>query len=504
WDIVGNGHKLGYCLMDYYTCSGAPNHCKDDNTVYNQGNTLLNSNFPNWQLGGGNYGCAPSGQGISSGYEDVYSESLGGMWINIPPGTCNGNYWIVYEVDPHDYFLEENENNNFTAVPYTLTQQATPGNPVIDILPDRSANLCTGEQLKLTATAGTAYTWSTGATAQSVLVGPGTYTVTVTNYCGTGTASYVVAGFSTPIPVVTGDTVCVGTSATLSAAGANITWYDGGGNVVGTGNNFTTPILNSTATYFVTDETEYPGIINNVGKFDNTGTGGYTTSTTNYLEFDVFRPLKIKSVKVFANGAGNRTIILSDEIGIYLAAVIANVPNGESRVDLNFNVMPGKNYSLRMSGNVNLWRNTAGVSYPYTMVDTLSIVGSSSGSGNYYFFYDWEVEVGGAVCTSPQTAVTATVETCVGINDSWDLTNNFSVHPNPSAGNFTFDIIMPGLGDVVVKVLDFVGRKIHVKKIKNLSGKYAYDIDMSASVKGMYMMDVLIGNKHYFRKLVVQ
>jgi hypothetical protein len=464
----------------------------------------MNGNFPNWELGGGNYGCDPANQGISSGYEDVYSESLGGMWINIPPGTCNGNYWIVYEVDPNDYFLEENENNNFTAVPFTLTQQAAPGNPVINILPDRSVNVCTGQQLKLTATAGTSYLWSNGATTQSVLVGAGIYTVTVTNYCGTGTAVYTVAGHSTPVPVITEDTVCEGSAASLAASGINVTWRDGGGNIVGTGNNFTTPILTSSTTYYVTDEVTYPGMLSHVGKFDNTGGGGNVATNTNYLLFDVYRPLKIKSVKVYASGAGNRTIILSDEIGIYQAAVIANVPNGESRVDLNFTVMPGKNYSLRMSGNINLWRSTSGVTYPYTMTDTLSITGSSAGGANYYFFYDWEVELGGAVCTSQQVPVTATVVSCVGIDEQWDLTNNFTVHPNPSAGQFTFDIIMPGSGDVLVKVLDLTGREIHSRKIKNLSGKYSCDIDMSTSAKGMYMLDVLIGTKHYFKKLVLK
>lgn len=504
WDIVGTGHKLGFCLMDYYSCSVAPNHCKDTNTIYNYGTTLMNNDFPNWQLGGGNYGCAPTGQGISSGYTDVYSESLGGMWINIPPGTCNGQYWIVYEVDPNNYFLEEDETNNYTAVPYTLTQQASSGNPVISIMPDRSANVCTSELIKLTATAGTAYTWSSGAITQSVLVGAGTYSVTVTNYCGTASASFTVAGSNTPIPLVTNDTICVGTSASLTAMGTNVKWYDSGGALVGTGNNFITPILTSSTTYYVKDSMDYPGTINHVGKFDNSGAGGYVTSTANYLQFDVFRPLKIKSVKVFANGAGNRTIILADEIGIYQQAVIANVPNGESRVNLNFNVQPGKNYSLRLTGNVNLWRNTAGVSYFYTMFDTLSIIGSSAGNSTYYFFYDWEVELGEATCISPPTAVTAIVEICTGIDEQWDLTNNFSVYPNPSGGNFAFDIIMPGSGDVQVRVLDLIGREVYGKLISNLSGKYSCAIDLNDSGKGIYLLDVLIGNKNYYRKLVVQ
>ena len=43
-------------------------------------------------------------QGISAGYVDIYSKTLDGMWINIPPDVCNGNYWIVVEIDPNNNF----------------------------------------------------------------------------------------------------------------------------------------------------------------------------------------------------------------------------------------------------------------------------------------------------------------------------------------------------------------------------------------------------------------
>src|SRR5690606_9041815 len=132
--IIGDGAKLGFCLMDYGTCSYYNNHCKDTNMYYSQGNTLINTDFPNYGLGGGSYNCSVVEQGISSGYTDIYSENLDGMWINIPPGTCNGNYWIVAEVDPKDNFIESREDNNWTAIPITLTLQDAPGNPNFTIV----------------------------------------------------------------------------------------------------------------------------------------------------------------------------------------------------------------------------------------------------------------------------------------------------------------------------------------------------------------------------------
>ncbi len=507
WSIVGWGHKLGFCLMDYNKCSDWPGHCRDDNTVYQQGNTLLNNDFPNWGLGGGSYNCSSYGQGISSGYEDIYSKSLDGMWINIPPGTCNGDYWIVYEVDPHNYFLEEDETNNYTAIPYTLTQQSPAGNPIIKITPEHSKYLCNGSNnlVKLTATAGLSYLWSSGQTTQSIQAGPGVYSVTVTNYCGTGTSSYTVVGSNTPTPPASSDQlVCIGTQASLSATGSNLTWYDNNNTIVGTGNNFTTPILSANTSYYVQDEAIYPGHISYTGKPDNTGNGSYSNSNS-YLMFDVYRPLTIKSVKVYASGAGPRTITIWDEIGIIQQGGTFDIPDGESRVDLNFTLQPGKNYSIRTtSPNPNLFRNNDNVSFPYTMADTLSIIGTNQGSQYYYFYYDWEIELGGVTCLSQPTPVTAFVETCTDIDENWDLNNNISVYPNASTGKFNIDIFMPGSHDALLQVRDLTGREILTDKLTNISGKNTSVINLEGYSRGVYLLIVTIGHKSYVRKLIVQ
>lgn len=170
WPIIGNGAKLAFCLMDYGSCSTYGGHCVDS-----LGNTLLNGNFPNFGLGGGSYNCSPSVQGISSGFTDIYYQYLDGMWIDIPPGTCNGNYHIVVQLDPNDYFLEENENNNVLAVPFTLTQQAPPPSVTFSSL----SNVCYNDP---------AFNLSGGSPAGGTYSGPG-----VSN----GTFNPVVAGIGT-------------------------------------------------------------------------------------------------------------------------------------------------------------------------------------------------------------------------------------------------------------------------------------------------------------------
>jgi len=117
WTMVGNGAKLGFCLMDFGTCQYYNGHCRDDN------DNIITTNISNYGLGGGTYSCGVTNQGISVGWTDVYHHYLDGMFITIPNGVCNGDYMIVVQVDPHDVLLEENENDNLIVAPITLTQQ---------------------------------------------------------------------------------------------------------------------------------------------------------------------------------------------------------------------------------------------------------------------------------------------------------------------------------------------------------------------------------------------
>ncbi len=502
WTVVGWGRKQAFCLMDYGSCTTYNGHCRDDQSVFNQGNILLNGNFPNWGLGN-NYGCSDVEQGCSVGYTDIYSESLNGMFIEIPPGTCNGDYWIVYEIDPNNNFEEMNESNNYTLMPFTLTMQDAPGNPVSRITTDQNTIVCGNDSVTLTANAGFSYAWSTGASTQSIRVGSGTYTVDVTSYCGSAISQPItITSLSTPMPPqVNNDTICGGFSAIFTATGNNITWYDTGNTVVGTGNLFTTPILTNTTSYYAVDQISHAGVAANGGKADSLGGGGYFTGVQ-YEIFDALKPFVLKSVQVFASGAGSRTIQLYNSSGAILQSGSFNIPDGSSRVNLNFNVPPGTNLRLGAIGAPDLWRNNGGVTYPYTLADTMSITGSSAGASFYYFFYDWEIEVGGGACSSPATLVNAVVEVCTGIDPAVDLSGNISIYPNPSAGIFTLDMILPGNGTQVNLVVgDLTGRKLLNRSLSGVYGRHSEVIDLSGLSRGIYQLTVFIEGRRYVRRL---
>jgi len=505
WPIVGDGAKLGFCLMDYGQCDDYPNHCRDTNHIYQQGTALTNGDFVNWGLGGGTYNCSPVEQGISVGYTDIYGEHLDGMWINIPPGTCNGDYWIVAIVDPNNNFLEENDDNNYTAIPFTLTQQSN-SSPVISISSDKGTTLCSGETATLRATTGTSYTWSTLDTTQTISVSTaGTYTCIVSTYCGTDTASYTVNTLTTPsAPVTTDDTVCTGQSATLTATGTNVRWVNAGGTVVGTGNTLNTPALTSTTTYYAEELNTIPGTTGNAGPADNTiGGGGFLNSDAQYLIFDATQSIILNSVDVYANGAGNRTFQVLDQGGNLVQQGTYNLTSGLNTVTLGYTIPAGIGYQLRVTGTVDLYRNNSGVAYPYTDgTGNLTITTSSAGTAYYYYFYNWSVSVGYSECVSDASAATAVVDACAAI-DEVDMADRINIYPNPTSGIFTFTIDVPGTGDFSLAVVNVLGENVFSSKAKNVTGKYSRNIDLSHLSGGIYYVTLNVDGKSYAKKLVI-
>ncbi len=510
WPIVATGAKLGFCLMDYYQCGNASanHHCKDVNTVYNQGTTWYNADFPNFNLGGGSYNCSPVIQGISSGWTDVYDETLDLMWINLPPGLCNGLYYIVLQVDPNNNFLEADENNNYTYIPYTISQQSAPGSPVATITTDLpSPKICPGGNITLKANAASSYTWSTGATTQTIVVNtPGVYSVSMTNMCGTASTSITVYQAPAPsAPVASGDTICGPSGvASLSATGAGtLIWTDGSNNQLGTGANFTTPTISTTTTYYVESQQNFVDT-SGVGPVSNTYGVGANSTTNGYLSFSVYSQMKLISVRVNAGAAGNRTIELRDSLGNLMQTMAATLVSGWNTVTLNWNVAPGNAYRLVGAGGVTCYRNNSNATnFPYMLNGVVDITGSSAGPAYYYYFYDWKVETNNRWCASPQVAVTAVVEVCTSINQNKDLNHTISVFPNPSSGIFNLNLALPGTAVVKLNVYNLIGDKVQSMDLSSVTGMHTTELKLDKLPKGVYMLDVNIAGKSYFRKLVI-
>lgn len=224
------------------------------------------------------------------------------------------------------------------------------------------------------------------------------------------TVSVTVSPIQPPTVGMSAITIpCKGSGSISATASDNVVWYDANDSKVFVGGTYTLPPLRATTTFFARNETSVASV--NGGPFDNTfGGGGLFNFAGRWQVFDVLRVGQLRSVKVFAGSDGNRTIEYRDANGNILDSVTVFVPAGESRVSLNFNLQPGNNQQLGISGAlVDLYRNNTGTNYPYAVGNYVNITGSNAGNPTdfYYFYYDWEI--GDPGCRSAAVPVTVNV-----------------------------------------------------------------------------------------------
>ncbi|HHG83709.1 MAG TPA: PKD domain-containing protein [Bacteroidetes bacterium] len=241
----------------------------------------------------------------------------------------------------------------------------------------------------------------------------GNYTVIliVSNTIGADTITQMVTVALPDPPVLTNGSGCVNSPVTLTGSVNGIgyvQWQDLQGNPLAAGPTFTTPALSVNTTYQAVNVIAFPA--QNIGPTNHSfGSGGYHntgfTGTVNFTANDAFQ---IISAWVDADGAGARDLFLwngSDGTGTVVQQVTLNIPDGQSRIALNFQVPGPGNYSIGGS-SIALYRNNAGASYPYTLNGLMTLTGSPAGPDFYYYLYDLEVQQDSCVSSPSQAMAT--------------------------------------------------------------------------------------------------
>jgi hypothetical protein len=436
----------------------------------------------------------------NSGFDYLWSTGSTGQTITV---TSAGTYSVT---------IDDGTGCTGTATMMVLVSpDETPtvsfiGEPVI----------CEGTELVLTSSEAAGYTWSNGATDQSLTVTEaGTYTVTIDGTCGDFTSAAVsVEVLDAPAETAADDvSIPVPGTADLFSTGTNVRWYDAavGGNLLGTGNNFTTPFISVVTSFWAADATIYGGGTAFGGPLNRLQTampGAFHTNADNYQVFEAFEDFNLRSVKVFANGAGNRTIALVNiSTGSTLATGVFNIPNGESRVDLNYNVPAGGPYGLRVvGGNPQLWRDGLGSNpaYPYALGTYGSILRSSVSGNNatayYYFFYDWEVEAPSVACEGPRTEV----EVNIGSTGVGALADAAGVRVWPNPADDRLSIALGELsGSLDLDLFDIAGRSVIARSVSN-NASGMVDLDINAVAPGEYVLRIRHADGASMHRVVVR
>jgi hypothetical protein len=223
-------------------------------------------------------------------------------------------------------------------------------------------------------------------------------------------------------------------------------------------------------------------------KEDRTTTGAFHTNGSFWVVFTATEAFTIRSVKVYANGAGSRPIGLVNmpSGGVVTQGSFA-LPNGESRVDLNFQVPGPGQYGLRiMSGDPQLWRDGIGSNpgFPFALGTVGTITGTTATGSNatalYYFFYDWEVEPLPLVCVSPRVPVNVDLQ--VGMTEATN-TSGVSVYPHPADNELTFELKGNTAGQTMqLMVTDNAGRRVATRSLEGARTV----VSTSALANGLY------------------
>lgn len=325
--------------------------------------------------------------------------------------------------------------------------------------------ICPQDEVVLTASPASNYAWSNGSDQQSIAVSTaGTYTITVQGACEPFTsAPVVVSVLDAPAAPASADvTIPVAGTAVLTATGDSILWYteETGGLPVGQGSPWTTPFVDTNTLFWCADLGQNGGDSEYGGRVDRSGQGVFQSNGSYYLLFNTTADLVIKSVKVYANGAGERPIALVDQgTGQTLASGDFFIPDGESRVQLDMLAPANGTYALRIvSGNPQLWRDGVGSNpaFPYDLGGLGAITGSNAGSSAYYyFFYDWEVATPTVWCEGPRTPVEVLVGP-TGLSADQQV-GSLRVFPNPAQELIIIDGELPA-GASTVEIIDAAGR----------------------------------------------
>jgi len=414
-------------------------------------------------------------------------------------------------------------NNNVDSCFQNVVITGTPSAPVApsDITPISNLTICSGNITVLSASGVGSLSWYDDLTGGNYLGAGASYT---TNTLTSTTTYYVqdsnclasdrtaITVTVNPVPSITGtipDARCDAGTLTLAAStsAGSIDWYDDltGGNLVGSGTSFTTPVLSSTTTYYV--ETSDLGCVSNprvavIATINDTPSITGTTpdarcdagtltlaASTSAGSIDWYDDLT--GGNLVGSGTSFTTPVLSSTTTYYVEASNAGcVLNPRVAVDAEITIIDN-------TVSVNTNSITANqTSAQYQWIDCLA--GNAIISGETNQSYAPTVNGTYAVVITLNSCIDTSVCTPIvvsGISTSTGLPA-FVVFPNPSSGMFTIQSAPIG----VYKIINELGQTVSEFRIENSNNVL---INLEGVNNGIYYIIGNVLNQVVRQKIII-
>lgn len=435
-----------------------------------------------------------------TGYAYLWSDNSTGSSLAI---TAGGEYNVVITA----------AGNACPALSRTLVIEENPDQTPI-ISANGAIDFCAGGSVDLVSSAWgvSSYVWNNGtAIPQVTATTGGDYFLTVQGYCGSFTSDTItVSTYSAASPVSQNVTLPAAGSATLTATGNTIRWYDdpNAATPIAVGDTFITPVLTTQTNYWVQNSETFNQVFYQTGMPNVTGTNVYSSSisTNASLIFDVLSNCVLRTVKAYTDLAGIRRVEVRDNQNQIVHFKDVQINPDSQLVTLDFALTPGTGYTLTTNSSINqaipgwgnqaprLKRNFGGVTYPYLVNDVISITGSDFGSQYYYYFYDWQVEVEGFECSSPLVQVTVDITTGLSGNSEGAV----QLFPNPAHDQL--QVRLPAGSPAEIRLFDATGRLV----LNNRVAGNNTTLSLEGFQPGVYTVRVQQGQTMLHEKLIIR
>lgn len=96
------------------------------------------------------------------------------------------------------------------------------------------------------------------------------------------------------------------------------------------------------------------------------------------------------------------------------------------------------------------------------------------------------------------------LEKQTGVSDNKLVLDQMKFYPNPNTGKFTLDFNLAEKGNTEVNILNVEGKSVYKEELKDFTGNYQREIDISSNPKGIYFVKINQGKHAQIKKIILE